>query len=390
MGIPLSSPDITQAEIDVVTAVLRSSRLSLGPELEAFEAAMAAYHGVPDAVAVSSGTAGLHLALIALGIGEGAEVIVPSFTFVAVANAVAYVGATPVFVDIEPVTLNLDPNLVEQAITPRTRAVLVVHTFGVPAEIDRILAIARTHGLAVIEDACEALGAEYDRRKAGGFGDAAVFGFYPNKQITTGEGGCVLTRNRAAAERLRSLRNQGRPVSRDRERAHDSKAHDSSNWFEHLEIGYNYRLSELACALGRVQLSRIDEILERRCAVARRYHALLDGAGELELPPLELPRRSISWFVYVVRLSARTAAAGTSVRDRVQEAMAARGIATGRYFAPIHAQPAWRERAVGIRLTNTESIAPRLLALPFFNRIESKQQEEVAETLIQILKSVVV
>ncbi len=383
IGIPLSAPDIGEAEIEAVTAVMRTNRLSLGPELGAFEAEMAAYHAVPEAVAVSSGTAGLHLALMALGIRPGAEVIVPSFAFVAVANAVAYVGATAAFVEIDPVTLNLDPARVEQAITPRTRAIVVVHTFGVPAEMDRIVTIARAHGLAVIEDACEALGAEYDGRKVGGFGDLAVFGFYPNKQITTGEGGCVLTRDRAMAERLRGLRNQGRPGTK----AAAGTAGDGgrADWFEHDEVGYNYRLSELACALGRVQLSRIGEILVRRRMVAKRYDALLGGIAELELPPIDLPRRSISWFVYVVRLASHVAGAGPGVRDRVQQEMAAHGIATGRYFAPIHLQPAWRDRCGEMNLVSTESIACRTLALPFFNRITSNQQEEVAEAFAKVL-----
>jgi perosamine synthetase len=383
MGIPLSAPDIGEAEIDAVTSVMRTNRLSLGPELEAFEAAMAAYQGGPEAVAVSSGTAGLHLALIALGVGEGDEVIVPSFAFVAVANAVAYVGATAVFADIDPATLNLDPELVEQAMTSKTRAVVVVHTFGVPAEMDRLVALARAHCVAVIEDACEALGAEYDRQKVGRFGDLAVFGFYPNKQITTGEGGCILTGDRAMAERLRGLRNQGRPpVLAGPATIGDG---DRDRWFEHAEIGYNYRLSELACALGRVQLSRIDEILERRRAVAERYDGLLRGISELELPPLKLPRRSISWFVYVVRISPHVAGTGSGMRDRVQKRLAARGIATGRYFAPIHLQPAWRGRSREANLVSTESIASRTLALPFFNRISSNDQEEVARTLIETL-----
>jgi len=365
--IPLSAPDITAAEIAAVTAVLRTPRLSLGPELTAFEAALAQYHRMPHAVAVSSGTAALHLALITLGIGEGDEVIVPSFAFIAVANAVLQVRATPVFAEIDPVTLNLDPAAVEQAITPRTRAILVVHTFGVPAEMDALQAIARRHNLLLIEDACEAIGAAFgdhpNPHRAGTFGDLAVFGFYPNKQITTGEGGAVLSRDPAHAARLRSLRNQGRSTS--------------GEWLDHAEIGYNYRISDLSCALGRVQLGRIDEILALRRAAAERYHALLSGISGLELPPLDLPRRIISWFVYVVRLPQ----AGS--RDHVQAALAPRGIATGRYFAPIHLQPAWRHHpsATAACLPLTESLARRTLALPFFNRISTSQQEEVANAL---------
>jgi perosamine synthetase len=373
MTIPLSSPDITQAEIDAVTAVLRTPHLSLGPELPAFESDLARYHGVPHAAAVSSGTAGLHLALLTLGIGEGDEVIVPSFTFIAVANAVLQVRATAVFVEIDPLTLNLDPGAVEQAITPRTRALIVVDTFGVPAEMDALQTIAQRHNLLVIEDACEAIGAEFGQppnaRRAGSFGDLAVLGFYPNKQLTTGEGGAVLARDPAHAARLLSLRNQGRA---------------GAEWLDHAEPGYNYRLSDIACALGRVQLSRIDELLALRRAAAERYQSLLAGFPKLELPPLTLPNRTISWFVYVVRLP------GHIDRERVRAFLAGRGIATGRYFAPIHLQPAWRNNlsALRARLPVTESIAGRTLALPFFNRITPSQQKLVAAALLDAIDSV--
>lgn len=376
-AIPLSSPDITQAEIDAVTAVLRTPHLSLGPELEAFEAALAQYHGLPHAVAVSSGTAGLHLALLTLGIGEGDEVIVPSFAFVAVANAVLQVRATPVFAEIDPVTLNLDPAAVERAVSPRTRALLVVHTFGVPAQMDALEAIARLHDLVLIEDACEAIGTRFQGKRAGSFGDLAVLGFYPNKQLTTGEGGAVLTRDPAHAARLRSLRNQGRQSTAD--------------WLDHGEVGYNYRLSELACALGRTQLSRIGEMLALREAAAQRYDRLLrnlpaplsNSATGFCLPPLSLPNCTISWFVYVVRLPEQVD------RDRVRAFLAQRLIATGRYFAPIHLQPAWRSHssASGASLSLTESIARRTLALPFFNRISAGQQEEVAAALSEAIRT---
>jgi perosamine synthetase len=364
--IPLSTPDITQAEIDAVTAVLRTPHLSLGPELPAFETALASYHSVSHAVAVSSGTAGLHLALITLGIGAGDEVIVPSFAFIAVANAILQVRATPVFGEIDPITLNLDPAAVERVITSRTRALLVVHTFGVPADIDALQAIARPRKLFIVEDACEAIGAEYGHppnvRRVGSFGDLAVLGFYPNKQITTGEGGAVLARDSEHAARLRSLRNQGR---------------SGADWLDHAEHGYNYRLSDLACALGCVQLSRIEEMLALRRAAAERYNELFDHMPTLELPPLSLPSRTISWFVYVVRLPEKTD------RDRVRASLATRGIATGRYFAPIHLQPAWRDHpsARSLSLPLTESIARRTLALPFFNRITADQQQQVAEAL---------
>ncbi|MFZ0302856.1 MAG: DegT/DnrJ/EryC1/StrS family aminotransferase [Terracidiphilus sp.] len=360
--IPLSAPDITQAEIDAVTAVLRTPDLCFGPELTGFESALARCCSVDHAVAVSSGTAGLHLALIALGIGDGDEVIVPSFAFIAVANTVHQVRATPVFAEIDPLTLNLDPASVERAITPQTRAMVVVHTFGVPAQMDAFQMIARRHGLALIEDACEAIGAEIDSRPVGSFGDMAVLGFYPNKQITTGEGGAVLCRDANQAARLRSLRNQGR---------------SGDDWLDHAEPGFSYRLSDLACALGRVQLGRIDEILALRAQVAARYDALLQNIAGLELPQLQLPRRKLSWFVYVVRLPA-----GVN-REQVQAAMALEGIATGRYFAPIHRQPAYRasQGTACESLAVTEQIAPRMLALPFFNRITQGEQREVAEAL---------
>ena len=365
--IPLSAPDITESEIAAVTAVLHTPHLSLGPELAAFEADLAAYHGVNHAVAVSSGTAGLHLALLTLGIGEGDEVILPSFTFVAVVNAVLQVRAAPVLVEIDPVTLNLDPAAVEHAISPRTRAILAVHTFGIPAQMDTLKDFANRRQLALIEDASEAIGARFDGRIAGSFGDLAVLGFYPNKQITTGEGGAVLAGNPAHAARLRRLRNQGR----------DSSPDSSVDWLDHAEPGYNYRLSELACALGRVQLQRIDEILALRRRAAERYDALLADVPGLERPPLLLPRRELSWFVYVVRLPE-----GVN-RDRVQAALARRGIATGRYFAPIHLQPIWRAshgQEPG-HFPLTESIARRTLALPFFNRVTADQQQEVADAL---------
>ena len=361
--IPLSAPDITEAEIAAVTAVLRTPYLSQSSELVAFEADLAAYHGVDHAVAVSSGTAGLHLALLTLGIGEGDEVILPSFTFVAVVNTVLQVRATPVLVEIAPVTLNLDPAAVEHAISLRTRAILSVHTFGIPAQMDTLKDLANRHHLALIEDASEAIGARFDGRIAGSFGDLAVLGFYPNKQITTGEGGAVLARDPAHAARLRRLRNQGRDPNAD--------------WLDHAEPGYNYRISELACALGRVQLQRIDEILALRRRAAERYDALLADVPGLERPPLLLPRRELSWFTYVVRLPF-----GVD-RDRVRSALARHGIATGRYFAPIHLQPAWRAStgADAGHFSVTESIARRTLALPFFNRITAGQLQEVADAL---------
>ena len=362
MKIPLSGPDITEAEIAAVVAVMRSGRLSLGAKLCEFEAGFTTYLDVPFTVGVSSGTAGLHLAMRALGIGEGDEVIVPSFTFIAAANAVAYERATPVFVDIDPATLNLDPIAVEAAITPKTRAILAVHTFGIPADLEQLSAISARHNLLLVEDACEAIGAEWRGRKAGTIGDAGVFGFYPNKQITTAEGGMVVTRDASLAARIRSLRNHGRGGSGD--------------WFEHQELGYNYRLSELHAAIGVEQLKRVDAILARREDIARGYAQRLRGCTDLTLPLLDLADGKISWFVYVVRLAARFSRAQ---RDRIIAAMAERGIAGGRYFAPIHMQEPYR--GAGVRLPVAESIADRTIALPFFNALTELEMDEVCDAL---------
>ncbi|MGA2813659.1 MAG: DegT/DnrJ/EryC1/StrS family aminotransferase, partial [Candidatus Acidiferrum sp.] len=299
----------------------------------------------------------------------GDEVIVPSFAFIAVANAVRYVGAIPVFVDIDRESLNLAPGAVEAAISGKTRAMVVVHTFGAPAAMDELLEIARRHNLRVIEDACEAIGGEYGGRKLGSFGDVGVFAFYPNKQITTGEGGMLVTNHAGMAAHARMLRNQGRSAS--------------GEWFEHQELGYNYRISEINCALGLAQLARIDEILARRAALAAMYNDRLRGTADLELPRLEVARGRISWFVYVLRLAERFKAAG---RDRVAALMTERGIACGRYFAPIHLQRAYAgvpHRAMDLRVT--ESVAERTLALPFFNRLAPEEVDEVCLALKTLL-----
>ena len=367
--IPLSAPDITEAEIVAVTAVLRHPRLSLGDKLVEFETALARYVGSDHCVAVSSGTAALHLALLAADLQPGDEVIVPSFAFIAVANAVRYVGAIPVFVDIEERALNISPTAVRAAITPRTRAIIVVHTFGVPAAMDELLEIARRHQLKVIEDACESLGAKFGGRKLGSLGNAGVFGFYPNKQITTGEGGALVTNDAAMAKRARMLRNQGRSASGD--------------WCEHEEIGYNYRISEINCVLGIVQLQRIAEILEKRAQAARWYFRNLVDCPHIEMPPMEIAQGKISWFVYVVRLAEHFP---TGARDRIAAELTVRGIGCGRYFAPIHRQPAYRNVAYRcMDLKTTESVAERTLALPFFNQITPEQVSEVCTALREVL-----
>lgn len=368
MRIPLSAPDITEAEIEAVTAVLRSLRLSLGPKLEEFERVMAEYAGVSHAVAVNSGTSGLHLCIQALDIGEGDEVIVPSFTFIAAANSIRYERARPVFVDIDPVTLNLDPEKMEAAITPRTRAIMVVHTFGVPAEMDAILAIAQRHNLYVIEDSCEAIGAEYKDRRTGSFGHAAVFAFYPNKQVTTGEGGMIVTRDAQLAARMRALRNQGR--------------YDASAWLQHAEVGYNYRISEMNCALGIGQMKRIKEILDKREAAAAAYGDAFAGVEGIVLPPLRLPDIRVSWFVYVIRLADCYTA---EHRNALMSFLESEGIGCAPYFAPIHLQhsyPEWRSAHLPV----TEGVAARTLALPFFNNLSQSQIKEVASALREGLR----
>lgn len=364
--IPLSAPDIDESDIAAVTAVLRTPQLSRGPQAERFEAAMASCIGVPHAVAVSSGTAGLHLALIALGIGLGDEVIVPSFAFVAVANAVRYTGAQPVFADVDPDSLNLSPASVQAAITMRTRAIVAVHTFGRPADMPALVNLSEQHNLVLIEDACEAIGAEIAGQRAGSFGDAAIFGFYPNKQITAGEGGMVVTPHSQAAAHMRALRNHGR---------YESK---TAEWLDCAELGYNYRLAETQCALALSQLGRIEAILALRESVARRYAELLADEPALRLPAVSVPGQRLSWFVFVVRIL-------QGDRDRVMQTLAEAGIATGRYFPPIHRQPAYASWRPHRRLPHTEFASERTLALPFFNRITPDQIGRVCAALRRAL-----
>jgi perosamine synthetase len=355
MRIPLSGPDITEADIQAVVRVLRTTRLSIGPKMEEFERSIADLAGVSHGIAVSSGTAGLHLCLRALGVDEGDEVLLPSFTFIAAGNAVLYERARPVFVDIDPLTLNIDPNKLERSITRKTRAIIAVHTFGHPADMDPIMDIARKHGLPVIEDACEAIGARYRGRPAGGIGDFGVFGFYPNKPITTGEGGMVVTRDSKMAATIRALRNQGR--------------RESDGWLDHGLLGYNYRLSEINCALGLEQSKRIDDILARREAIAIQYSEELQAIPEVTTPALEIQDGRLCWFVYVVHVENR---------DAVLRKMIEQEIGCARYFAPLHLEPLFAPY-VNPRddLKITEQMAAQTLALPFFNALTSEQIYEV-------------
>lgn len=370
-AIRLACPDLTEREVEAVVNVLRTPRLSLGPALEAFERRLAEVAGVKHAVAVNSGTSALHLCVKALGIGEGDEVITTPFSFVASANCVLYERAQPVFVDIDPKTLNIDPERVEERITPKTRAILAVDVFGHPAEWDALAEIARRHGLKLLEDAAEALGAEYKGKGAGSFGDAAVFAFYPNKQITTGEGGAVLTNRDDVARLCRSLRNQGRG--------------GDSTWLQHERLGYNYRISDINCALGLAQLERLPELLQKRERVARLYHERLEPLERKGLlrRPYAAPHVKVSWFVYVVRLDERFA---PRERDRVLEALRARGVECADYFPPIHLQPVYRGLGYGPGdFPVAEAVAARTIALPFHTRLTEAEIDYVVKHLEGLL-----
>jgi perosamine synthetase len=363
----LSAPWLGAREEELVLEVLRSGRLSLGPTVDRFEELLAERVGAAFVAAVSSGTAGLHLCMRLAGVGPGDEVVTSPFSFVASANCALYEGATPIFADVDPATLNLDPDAVEAAITPRTRAILPVHIFGRPAELDRLEAIAERHGLAIVEDACEALGAEYRGRPVGSAGHPAVFAFYPNKQVTTGEGGAVAVGSEEEWALLKSASNQGRS--------------DSGEWLMHSRLGWNYRLSDVAAALGVAQLERLDEILERRSAVAVRYARLLAGVDGVEALAADDADHRRSWFVYVVLL-------GPDVdRDGVMARLAEEGIAAKPYLPSIHLQPYYRER-FGYRegmLPASEAASARALALPFHTTLAAEDQARVVESLRRAL-----
>jgi len=365
MKIPLSQPDLSMVERKAVMDVMDSTFLSLGPKLPEFEEAMARYIGVKHAVAVNSGTSALHLIVRALGIGEGDEVITTPFSFVASANCILMERARPVFVDIDSETYNIDPEKVEAAITPRTKAVLGVDVFGRCAAWDRIEDIARRRGLLVIEDSCEAIGAETLGRKAGAFGEAGCLAFYPNKQMTTGEGGMVLTNRDDVAALSRSMRNQGRD--------------EGQGWLEHARLGFNYRLSDIQCALGLAQLSRLEELLGKRAAVAEMYRTVLAGNSDL-IVSRNPDQGRISWFVYVVRLSDRFSRAQ---RDRILQGLKAKGIGCNNYFMPIHMQPFYRQE-FGFhsgQFPVTERVSDRTIALPFYSAMTREQVEQVAVCL---------
>jgi perosamine synthetase len=361
--ISLSSPWLDEREEERVTDVLRSGRLSLGPTIDEFEEEFAAAVGAPYAAAVSSGTAGLHLLCITAGVGLGDEVVTSPYSFVASANCAVYEGATPAFADIDRRTLNLDPAAVEAAITERTRAVVAVDIYGYPCELDELRTLCDERGIALIDDACEALGALYRGLPLGSHGPPAVFAFYPNKQMTTGEGGMVTTHSEEEWRLLRSLRNQGRA--------------DSGGWLEHARLGFNYRLDDVRAAIGLGQLEKLDEILAARKTVAAGYSKLLGDIPELELPCADDSDHERSWFVYVVTLPARID------REVVIGALDASGIQTARYLPCIHLQPYMQER-FGFRVglcPVAEDVSARTLALPFHARLSEDDQAYVADAL---------
>jgi len=367
--IPLARPLLDEREEELVLEVLRSGRLSLGPTIDRFEELVAERVGAPYAAAVSSGTAGLHLLCRIAGVGPGDEVITSPYSFVASANCAIYEGATPVFADIDPQTYNLDPAAVEAAITPRTKALVAVDIFGYPAEYDELIPLCEKHGIALVEDSCEALGATYKGKPLGSHGHPAVWAFYPNKQMTTGEGGAVTTGSEEEYELLTSLRNQGRL--------------ETSSWLQHGRLGYNYRLDDLSAALGIGQLEKLDRILQARREVAARYGELLRGV-DVEIPLEDDADHVRSWFVYVVKLPA-----GVD-RGAVMERLAAQGIATAPYLPSIHLQSYMRDRygfSEGM-LPVSEDCSARTMALPFHARLERGDQERVVEALRAALTGV--
>jgi perosamine synthetase len=371
--IPLSSPDITQREIDAVLEVLHTPTLSIGPKVVEFEDKVAHAVGRRHGIAVSSGTSGLHCVMVAAGIKAGDEVITTPFSFVASANCILYVDATPVFVDIDPKTLNMDVSKVSAAITSKTKAIVAVETFGHPGGMIELEQLAQKNELILIEDCCEGFGGSVGKgptmRPIGSFGRAGVFGFYPNKQITTGEGGMIVTDDDTFAATCRALRNQGR---------------EGMSWLAHQRLGYNYRLSEINAAMGCVQVDRLEEILDRRRNVAQMYMERLMTNKFLILPTLQ-DDTHMSWFVFVVRLNDLFEIGD---RDEIMIALRTEGIGCNNYFPPIHLQPYMVEKFgfTSSMFPICEYVAARTLALPFFGSLTASQIDRVCGTLNRILE----
>ena len=387
MSIPMSSPDLTDREREAVLAVLHTPRLSMGPQIEAFEAAVAARAGAHHAIAVSSGTAGLHIAVRLAGVQDGDLVLTSPFSFVASANVMLYERAVPVFVDVDPETGNLDASAATRAVAelargqadrwrPRRgvgqdaqlRALLPVDAFGQPADFDPLLEAARRLDLPVIEDACEAFGASYKGRAAGMLGDVGVYAFYPNKQMTTGEGGVLVTDRDDWADLARALRNQGRAPG--------------DTWLEHTHLGYNYRMDEMSAALGVAQMGRLEELLVKRETVAAWYGERLAEMRGVVPTPLSPTTTRLSWFVYVVRLDP------AFERGRVMQRLEDQGIPSRPYFAPIHLQRYFVDR-FGYRPGDfpvAEDLGRRSLALPFSGVMIEGEVDEVCQGLREAMK----
>ncbi|MBT17923.1 MAG: polysaccharide biosynthesis protein [Dehalococcoidia bacterium] len=387
--IPMASPDISAEEISAVKNVLQTSRLSQGPQVESFELLVADYVGAKHAVAVSSGTAALHLSVIAAGVEDGDLVITTPFSFVASSNVLLYERAVPVFVDVDPFTFNIDPKQVLEAIKDlssssnmrnkwlppklrnqklgKAKSILAVDVFGQPAEMDQLKTIARDYDLSLIEDSAEAIGSRYEGRPAGNLGDVGIFAFYPNKQITTGEGGVAVTDNDEWASLFRSLRNQGRDVF--------------DGWLGHSRLGYNYRLNELSAAIGVSQMNRIEKILSKRNQVANLYSHYLAEINGVNPPQISKKTTKMSWFVYVVRLNS-----GID-RDGVVSKLLERGIPSRPYFPSIHLLPFYREK-FGFESGDfpiSEEISSQTIALPFYTSMNEQEIATVCEALDQIL-----
>lgn len=369
-SIPLSSPDITNKEVEVISQVLSTPYLSIGPKVKEFELKIAEYIGIKYAVAVNSGTSGLHLCIRSLDIKDEDEVITTPFSFIASANCILFERAKPIFVDIDENTLCIDVNKIEEKITSKTKAILPVHVFGYPCEMDKITNIAKRHNLKVIEDACEAIGSEYNNRKVGTFGDVGVFAFYPNKQITTAEGGMIVTNNEEIANLCRSMRNQGRD--------------ENNAWLCHKRLGYNYRMSELSAALGVVQIKRIEEILLKRQKVVDLYNKRLGRIKEIKILHSAFNIK-MSWFVYVIRLDDKLFS--REDRDNIILKLKSKGITCNNYFPPIHLQPFYKELFSYKEgdFPITERISGLTIALPFYNNLTEEQVDYVCSNFEEII-----
>jgi perosamine synthetase len=367
--IPLAKPFIEEKEIESVTQVLRSGILSLGPKLKEFEEKFANYIGTNHAIGVNSGTSGLHLVLRALGIKEGDEVITTPFSFIASSNCILYEKAKPVFVDVDEDTFNIDPKKIEEAITPNTKAILIVHIFGQSCDMKDILQIARKRNLLIIEDACESIGATYFNQKVGTFGQAAVFAFYPNKQMTTGEGGVIVTNNKEIHDYCKSASNQGRS--------------NNMQWLTHDKLGFNYRLDEMSAALGVCQIDKIEEIIKKRQTLANKYLEELKDISQIKLPQVEFFNKS-TWFVFPIRVDSK-------IRDLLIEKLKDKGVSSKAYFFPcIHLQPFYKEK-FGFKKGDfeiAEKLSLETIVLPFHTQLSFEEIKQVKEALIECLKEI--